>query len=124
VSEDEPTPRRLGLRFYRAPGGTAPVREWLQGLARDVRRQIGWDIGQVQERWPVGRPLVGGLGRGLYEVRTTFDKNEYRVFFHIQRDEVVVLHCTMVLVHAIHKKTQKTPAADIALARRRMKEGT
>jgi len=28
----------------------------------------------------------------------------------------------MVLVHGIHKKTQKTPPADIALARRRMKE--
>jgi phage-related protein len=124
LSEDEPTPRRLGLRFYRTPGGAAPVRDWLQGLGRDVRREIGWDIGQVQERWPVGRPLVGGLGRGLYEVRTTFEKNEYRVFFHIERDEVVVLHSNMVLVHGIHKKTQKTPAADIELARRRMKEGT
>ena len=95
-------------------------RDW----GRDVRKEIGWDIGEVQERWPVGRPLVGGLGRGLYEVRTTCDKNEYRVFFHIERDEVVVLHSTMVLVHGIHKKTQKTPAADIEIARRRMKEGT
>jgi len=102
----------------------APVRDWLLGLSRDARRQIGWDVGEVQERWPVGRPLVGGLGRGLYEVRTTFEKNEYRVFFHIERDEVVVLHSTMVLVNGIHKKTQKTPAADLALARRRMKEGT
>jgi phage-related protein len=31
---------------------------------------------------------------------------------------------SMVLVHGIHKKTQKTPAAVIALARQRMKEGT
>jgi phage-related protein len=30
----------------------------------------------------------------------------------------------MVLVHGIHKKTQKTPAADIELARHRMKEDT
>ena len=124
MSEDEPTQRRLGLRFYRTPAGVAPVREWLQGLPRDVRRQIGWDIGQVQERWPVGRPLVGGLGRGLSEVRTTFDKNEYRVFFYIEHDEVIVVHGTMVLVHGIHKKTQKTPAADLELARRRMKEGS
>ena len=101
-----------------------PVRDWLLGLARDARKQIGWDIGQVQERWPVGRPLVDGLGRGLYEVRTTFGKNEYRVFFHIERDKVVVLHSSMVLVHGIHKKTQKTPAADVELARRRMKERT
>lgn len=31
---------------------------------------------------------------------------------------------TMVLVHGIHKKTQKTPAVVIVLARKRMKEGT
>jgi phage-related protein len=79
----------------------------------------------VQERWPVGRPLVGKVGSGLCEVRTTFDKNEYRVFFYIEREQVVVVHSTMVLVHGIHKKKkQKTPVADIALAQRRMKEGT
>ena len=75
----------------------------------------------------MGRPLVGKLGGGLCEVRTTFDKNEYRVFFYIEREQVVVVHSTMVLVHGIHKKTQKTqktPAADLALAQRRMKEGT
>lgn len=55
-------------------------------------------------------------------MRTTFDKNEYRVFFYIAREQVVVVHSTMVLVHGIHKKTQKTP--DLALAQRRMKEGT
>jgi phage-related protein len=54
-------------------------------------------------------------------VRTTFDKNEYRVFFYIERAQIVVVHSIMVLVHGIHKKT---PAADLALAQRRMKEGT
>jgi len=77
-----------------------------------------------EERWPRGRPLVGRLNGGLCEVRTTFDKNEYRVFFYVEREQVVVVHATMVLVHGIHKKTQKTPPADIALAQRRMKEGT
>lgn len=124
MSEDGPTPRRLGIRFYRTPAGAAPVQDWLRGLTHEARRQIGWDIGLVQERWPVGRPLVGKFGGGLCEVRTTFDRNEYRVFFYIERDQVVVVHSTMVLVHGIHKKTQKTPAADLALAQRRMKEGT
>jgi phage-related protein len=104
--------------------GVAPVRDWLRGLTREARRQVGWDIGQVQERWPLGRPLVGKLSGGLCEVRTTFDKNEYRVFFYVEREQVVVVHNAMVLVHGIHKKTQKTPPADIALAQRRMKEGT
>jgi phage-related protein len=46
------------------------------------------------------------------------------VFLYIKREQVVIVHSTMVLVHGIHKKTQKTPAADLALAQRRMKEGT
>jgi phage-related protein len=71
-----------------------------------------------------GVPLVGKLYGGLCEVRTTFDTNEYRVFFYVEREKVVVVHSTMVLVHGIHKKTQKTPTTDIALAQRRMKEGT
>ncbi len=124
MSEDHPTSRRLGLRFYRTPTGVAPVRDWLRGLTGEARRQIGWDIGQVQERWPLGRPLVGKLSGGLCEVRTTFNRNEYRVLFYVEREQVVVVHSTMVIVHGFQKKTQKTPPADIALAQRRMKEGT
>ena len=107
MSEDGPTPRRLGLRFYRTPAGAAPVRDWLRGLTHEARRQIGWDVGLVQERWPVGRPLVGRLGGGLCEVRTTFDKNEYRVFFYIEREQVVVVHSTMVLVTGFTRRRRK-----------------
>jgi phage-related protein len=104
------------------------VREWLLSLAKEVRQEIGADIGRVQWQWPVGRPLVDGFGGGLYEVRTAYDGEQYRVLFYIERDALVLVHAeargTMVLVHGIHKKTQKTPAAVIALARKRMKEGT
>jgi phage-related protein len=34
----------------------------------------------------------------------------------------IIVEGTMVLLHGFHKKTQKTPAADIELARRRQKE--
>ena len=118
----------LRVRFYRTSTGARPVREWLLSLAKDVRQEIGADIGRVQWQWPVGRPLVDGFGGGLYEVRTTYDGEQYRVFFYIERDALVLVHAesrgTMVLVHGIHKKTQRTPAAVIALARKRMKEGT
>jgi phage-related protein len=118
----------LRVRFYRTSTGARPVREWLLSLAKEVRQEIGADIGRVQWQWPVGRPLVDGFGGGLYEVRTAYDGEQYRVLFYIERDALVLVHAeargTMVLVHGIHKKTQKTPAAVIALARKRMKEGT
>jgi phage-related protein len=48
--------------------------------------------------------------RDRVSARTTFDRNEYRAFFHIERQQIIV-HSTMVLVHGIQKKTQKTPSA-------------
>ena len=90
---------------------------------RHVDKSAGTS-GWSKSAGPSAGPWSANSAAGLCEVRTTFDKSEYRVFFYIEREQVVVVHSTMVLVHGIHKKTQKTPAADLALARRRMKEGT
>lgn len=119
----------LRARFYRTPSGTRPVRDWLRSLPKEVRREIGADIARAQWQWPIGKPLVDGFGGGLYEVRTSYDREQYRIFFYVEGDTLVLLHAetdqgTMVLVHGIHKKTQRTPPAAIALARKRMKEGT
>ncbi len=61
-------------------------------------------------------PLCRSLGDGLWEVRSTLTQGR------IAR----VLFCTgggqMILLHGFLKKTQRTPAADLALALRRMKD--
>lgn len=103
------------------------MRDWLRSLGKEVRREIGADIARVQWQWPIGKPLVDGFGGGLFEVRSAHGGEQYRVFFYVEGATLVLLHAeaggTMVLVHGVHKKTQRTPAA-IALARKRMKEGT
>jgi phage-related protein len=111
VSKDEPLP----IVFYRTSGGDEPVRDWLLSLPADARKEIGGDIRNVQDGWPLGKPYVDGFGSGLYEVRTSHRGQQYRVFF-------TILEETMVLLHGFQKKTQKTPAAEIKLARRRQKE--
>ena len=111
-----PAKARLACRFYRAESGKEPVREWLRGLPAEVRKAIGDDIRFVQWSWPVGKPLVDGFGGGLYEVRSSHDKNVYRVIFTFE-DGV------MILLHGFHKKTAKTAKADLALARQR-REGS
>jgi phage-related protein len=105
------------------------VRDWLLSLPKEVRREIGADIQRVQWQWPLGKPLVDGFGGGLYEVRTSYEGQQYRTLFYVEGDAVVLVHGesrrgSMVLVHGIHKKMQKTPAAAIALARKRMREET
>jgi phage-related protein len=110
-----PVEPRLDCRFYRTAGGAEPVRDWLKELPSEVRKEIGSDIQVAQWRWPIGKPLVDGLGDGLYEVRTQVIKRAYRVLFCIAGS-------TMVLLHGFQKKTQKTPRAAIDLARSRQQE--
>ena len=91
------------------------MREWLKGLKKDVRVNVGADVQTVQRLWPIGRPLVGSFGRGMYEVVSSYDRNEFRVIF-------CIMGSAMVLLHGFQKKTRKTPQADIELARQRKKE--
>jgi hypothetical protein len=61
--------KRLSAHFYRSDSGREPVREWLKGLEAEDRKVIGEDIKDVEFSWPIGMPLVGALGRELWEVR-------------------------------------------------------
>jgi phage-related protein len=86
----------------------------------EARKEIGSDIERVQWQWPVSKPLVDGLGAGLYEVRTRVERSQYRTLF-------CIVESTIVLLHGFVKKGRTAPA-EIALARERQKaveaEGT
>jgi phage-related protein len=102
--------------FWRSATGREPVREWLNELSREDKRTIGHDIAKVQYGWPVGLPLCRPLSAGLWEVRASLpSKREASVFFGFHDSMLVALH-------AMIKKTQKTPAEDLTLARERFKE--
>jgi phage-related protein len=104
------------LLFWRSASGREPVGEWLNELSRDDKRTIGRDIAKVQYGWPVGLPLCPPLSAGLWEVRASLpSKREARILFGFYDGMLIALH-------AMIKKTQKTPADDLALARQRFKE--
>lgn len=115
VSASERKAPALACRFYKTTAGNEPVREWLKALTAEVRKEIGSDVGQVQWRWPIGKPLVDGFGEGLYEVRTSCDGDVYRVLFCLDGS-------TIVLLHGFKKKSRRTPKTDLDLARKRQKE--
>lgn len=110
-----PQPRPLPCAFYRTSAGNEPVREWLNGLPHDERKQVGTDIKAVQFGWPLGLPLVDSLGDGLWEVRSRLQTRIARTIFFVQ-DE------TIILLHGFIKKTRATPAHELDLARRRKRE--
>jgi phage-related protein len=108
-------PKRLSARFFRSNGGREPVREWLKTLEAEDRKAIGEDIKDVEFSWPIGMPIVGSLGRELWEVRSSLPRGRIaRVIFCIERRQ-------MVLPHRFIKKTQKTPQHEIELAVKRKK---
>jgi phage-related protein len=110
------SPEPIPLAFWRSATGREPVREWLKELSRADKRTIGRDVAKVQFGWPVGLPLCRPLSGGLWEVRSSLaTKREARVFFGFHEGMLVALH-------AIIKKTRKTPAEDLTLARQRLKD--
>lgn len=109
-------PHKIPVVFYRTQGGTEVVRDWLRSLDDADRQAVGLDLMRVQYRWPVGMPLCRALGDGLWEVRTSLPSSRIaRVVFSIQQGRILVLH-------GFIKKTQKAPADDLALARRRNRQ--
>jgi len=108
----------IPVRFFRTDAGAEPAREWLRSLNRTDRHTIGLDLMRVQFGWPIGMPLVRSLKGGLWEVRSTLPSQR------IARVLLCFHQGTLVVLHGFIKKTQKTPAADLAVARQRMKEVT
>ena len=110
--------QKIPLRFYRNTNGTEPVRDWLKEMAAADRAEIGRDLIRAQWRWPIGMPLCRPMGQGLYEIRTDLPNNR------IARVLICLHDSGLVALHAFIKKTQKTPDADLAIARKRLKELT
>lgn len=108
--------RPLPLQFWRSSSGREPTRDWFRRLDREDRTVIGDDLRRLQFGWPIGMPLVRALGGGLYELRSALpSRREARVFIAVDGTRIAVLH-------GFIKKTQKTPPAELALARNRLKE--
>lgn len=104
--------RKYDVFFFKTEQGNEPVREWLQSLPKGDRRIIGSDVLKVQYCWPIGKPLVGNLSNGLWEVRSRLNDRIARVIFSIEEN-------TIVLLHGFIKKTQKTPKHELDLALKR-----
>jgi phage-related protein len=104
--------KRVPAIFFRTAAKREPVRDWLKELPASDRKAIGDDIRAVEFGWPLGMPLVRPLGDGLHEVRTRLPSRRIaRVIFFVSDRGF------LVLLHGFIKKTQKLPAADLALAK-------
>jgi putative addiction module killer protein len=70
--------------------------------------QYGLDLLKTQDR--VSVKFVSHIREGLYELKTEYSGNIYRVFFIFDEGQIVVLF------NGFQKKTQKTPKGEIEKA--------
>lgn len=84
-----------------------------------VRRELGKAIFDLQKGETLGMPVsraMPSVAAGVSELRIRDRDGIYRVFYYRQSPRGVLI------LHAFMKKTQATPARDIAVARLRLKE--
>lgn len=117
ASDPAPPRKRAPAVFFATHSGAEPVREFLLSVEpREQRVLINADIRTAEYGWPIGMPTCRALGDGLHEIRTNLPNRIARVLFYVDRLGRLVLR------HGFVKKTQGTPAAELALARRRKAE--
>ena len=107
-------PNQWALEFYEDEHGQSPVEDFLDGLDPRSRAHLRLSMEQLRLRnVRSGMPLARHLEGDLWELRRQSQGNAFRViyFFFTGR--------RIVFLHGFQKKTRRTPAADIEIARRR-----
>ena len=95
----------------------ADTQEVLRSFPAEVRRLFGYEIMRLQQGLrPLNyRPMSKAIGPGVTELKAKY-RGEYRAFYTVNLGDAVYVHS------AFRKKTQKTPKAEIDLAKARLAE--
>lgn len=100
------------LSYYNAAVEKA-IEAWPQGIRASYLHLAE----TMQVHGPdLGLPHTRAMGGGLFEIRAKGREGIGRAFY------CTVVEQRIVILHAIIKKTQRTPARELATARRRLDE--
>ena len=100
--------------FYSTADGDTPVQVFIEGLSKRQQAKVLRNVALLREHGTTLRePYVKLLGDGLWELRTVFGGDAFRIIYFTWIGE------RFVLLHAFRKKTQKTPRGEIEMARAR-----
>lgn len=89
----------------------------LRDFPGNARRETGFQLDRVQRGLdPKDWKPMTSIGSGVREIRIRETSGAFRVIY------VAAFADTVYVLHAFQKKTQRTPARDLDLARDRLKE--
>ena len=109
------------VELYEKDNGRTPVLEFLQGLNAKQGDKVSRAIDLLGSRgdklyFPDVDTIKGKKYQGLWELRVLFASDIFRVFYYFADED------TVVLLHGIVKKQQKTPAKELDVALNRMND--
>ena len=105
------------ITFYRLPSGVCPVEEFLDSLNGKQAQKVAWTLQLVRDlQRPPKQYFKKLAGTELYEIRTMFGRNSFRLLGFFEGDGLIVL------TSGFAKKSQKTAKQEIATAQRRRKD--
>ena len=99
--------------------GKSPIDEFLLELARsneDLFTQTTRGIEKIRNRAYHREPLSKHIEKGLWELRIRAGSDILRILFTFAKGQIIIL------LHAFLKKQQKTPIAELAIGRKRLKD--
>lgn len=104
--------------YFTTTSGRSPVQDFILKQQAKAQAKIYEVVEYLQEFGfhlpaPYLRRMIGS--NYLWELRTQAQSKQYRIFLAKGGDNIIVL------LHAIVKKTQKTPPIDIETAQNRLK---
>lgn len=101
------------VNFFRKENGDCPIEEFLSSLDGKMRAKLLVGVALLEKNGPQLRePYSKHLGDGIFEIRAKQGNNITRAlyFFFVGKQ--------IILTNGFTKKTQKTPLAEIAAAKK------
>ena len=83
---------------------------FIQGLTEKEQQKVKYGLLLLKTQDKVSARFVKYIREGIYELRTLYNGNIFRVFFMFDHGNI------FVLFNGFRKKTQKTPENEIELA--------
>lgn len=105
---------KFTVEFYVTANGETPIDDFLDALDMKMRTKVLGVLSVLEEKGNLLRePYSKHLEDGIFELRCKVGTNIVRVLYFFYFGKQVIL------TNGFVKKTQKTPRAEIALAKKR-----
>ena len=106
------------VEYYRDQRGRAPVKEFIDALGNaKAQVKILRDVQLLREFGPAqGRPRVAKIRDDIWELRSTFSRNQYRILFSPGPGR------RLIMLHGFQKKGDRIPGRYIHLAEQRLRQ--